>query len=385
MNKGILMVVVGWLLSGCGTGRDALQGEVSSADLGGADSQPGLDSLSGPEEREHELPDHVGIQDLPLDEELAPQPDSHDASPWPETDVPPAEAVTPLVGSCAEVWNCGADKGCYEIDSDCWDQCLYAASNKAKAEFDAILECYEPNCSFLQDQEKGDCLWKLCGTQVFLCIGGDGTADCRDTMHCVGDCKESEDQCFFDCMMAASEEAIEVFSKMADEKSSESFFYMLQCLGGYGDAGCGETMTCLQGCNPGEQNQDPDCVMACVEASSPGAQEQLQAAMACQMQGQGACWDTMLPCFGGSGNMSCSGAMKCLQDCEAGVPPYEDLQGEGGECFLLCAGQLSQQGVDDMLSFLECYENVCGDVGQGQECPGADQCMPLCPGLSPGT
>ncbi len=287
-----------------------------------------------------------------------------------EEDVP-----TPPDGGCIDIWNCGLELGCPQLGKACWEVCMEGTTDFAKAEFMAFSDCVDSKCGDVPEDQQGDCMWKECFGELTTCLGGTGTADCSETFECMTTCPKDDGMCVFGCLQNASQEAVEIALKMDGGEDQMQFYWLIECMGGKGEAGCGDTVTCLNGCN--KEAGDPTCTFACIKESSEAAKLQLQDMFGC---GQGGvCMDKMIACVGGGGDQTCGGVFQCVFDCQKDNPPPEPGQ-QGADCMTPCIALSSPQGAEELTAMFTCLNEKCPNTGQDQEpCPEAMVCFALCP------
>ena len=377
---GVLTVLVGCSSSG-GKKKIDQDGtlDVSTQEQVGGEDQVAVEDVPPVEEvKPGDVPpvEEVKPEDVPPVEEVKPE------------DVPPVEEVAGVDvyipdlskegDDCYTVVLCGLSKGCQDpTDEECWGPCYADASQMALWDLALVTECYVEKCSELApDQEPGSCLWEMCGLALYVCVGGEGEADCGETVTCQLDCPEGDGMCPLLCMKKADQNAIEGALALLYADSDNDFWaWMFACVGGQGEMDCGELGICLGDCGMmSESEEEPDmkCVMDCLSQSSPDAMDQWLEIFAC---GDEPCFDKIVSCIGGQGELSCGEALTCMGTCEDG-------QEGGGDCFTECISQTSEQGMADIMAFLSCAEEKCPEGME--ECPGMFECIGLCPGMMGG-
>lgn len=294
-----------------------------------------------------------------------------------DPDVPALPDWNPAAESCADIWECGMWKGCFDANMTCWGPCLQDASAEALATFDEVVGCFEDMCGAVPDSQKGDCVWEFCFAEIFDCLGGAGESDCLETFKCIDACPEEEGTCFFDCMKNADEEAVEMIVEMNQGDEQSMFQGMIECAGGNGQGDCAEVVLCVQTCDQSGEG-GMGCFLECIELSSAEAQEILFEMFQC---GAEPCFDVLLTCVGGKGDLTCGEAIGCMTTCEAGGedPPPEPGD-EGGDCFFECFGQTSPEGAQALSDLIACVEEKCGG-GMDDMCEAAYPCLALCPDI----
>jgi len=286
------------------------------------------------------------------------------------------EDVPPLDGGCIDIWNCGLELGCPQLGLACWDVCMEGTTEFAQGEFKAFSDCVENNCGDVPEDQEGDCMWKECFGELTTCLGGTGTADCGETFSCMTGCPKDDGMCVFGCLQNASQEAVEIALKM-DGGDEMQFYWLIECMGGKGEAGCGESVACLNGCN--QEADDPTCTFECLQATSEATKVQLQDMFGC---GQGGpCIDKMIACVGGTGDKTCGGVFECVFECQKNNPPPEPGQ-QGVDCMTPCIAQSSPQGAEELIALFACMNEKCPTPSEGGEpCPESFVCFALCPDM----
>ncbi len=238
-------------------------------------------------------------------------------------------------GNCRTLWTCVQSCG---NDQECAQACGAAASKEAIGLYNKVWDCIlkDDHCpSTMPDDEWGTCanaaLGKggVCDEDFTNCIGeqvyGDG--NCRELWDCVNTCRTQE--CAYACGDAASQEAHNLYNDVVDcmfEKCPRTMddaewktcanqalgqggqceTQMNACYGAqtYGDATCGETVECLNGCGSNES-----CQRTCVNNATETG------------------YGLLIAAFG------------CLDEACEDVPPaqmqtcYNEQQSQGGACF----------------------------------------------------
>ncbi len=314
-----------------------------------------LDSLV-PDEMQPDLVDI--IEDIPLEDNQ--QPDL-------EPDVPPEDIVAKE--TCREILQCGLGVGCAFGAPDCWDSCMAGGSFKALGEMQGAFDCFDAYCANMPAADQETCIWDTCGSDILTCIGGDGTEDCATTVSCSEACPTEDVFCQWDCISQADEDAITLLIAAMGGAGDESFAALVQCIGGQGEGGCADTLLCVQGC--GEDNLS--CTMDCISSASPDAAAQLLDAMTCEGD---ACMLGLVECMGGGGEGTCGQAFTCIAGCS-------EMAQES--CLFACVGETSPEGAANLVAFMECAIDTCGDLDSWcdevvncfSECPD----MPIGPGI----
>ena len=126
--------------------------------------------------------------------------------------------------SCGEVMACVASDGCFDDEGapelDCLAGCFENINVNAMYEIEALFEECVPDASNPNGRGRED---PECIETMFDCYGGNGEADCTDTLTCLGECSEEfdgrddrvgKDSCEAACFMEMSEEASQAVSGM---------------------------------------------------------------------------------------------------------------------------------------------------------------------------
>ncbi len=239
-------------------------------------------------------------------------------------------------GNCRTLWTCV--QSCGANDEECVQACGAAASKEAIGLYGKVWDCIlkDDHCpSTMPDSEWSTCAnaalneGGVCNEDFTNCIGeqvyGDG--NCRELWDCVNSCSTQE--CAYACGDAASEEAHNLYNDVVDcmfEKCPRTMddtewqtcarqalgqggqceTQMNACYGAqtYGDATCGQTVQCMNGC------ANESCQRTCVDNATE--------------TGYG-----LLAAFFGCLDRTCPSTMEgsALQTC------MQDAQKEGGACY----------------------------------------------------
>ncbi len=277
-------------------------------------------------------------------------------------DLPPPDLM-PEGPTCYDYVECTRNSNCGPI-TPC-PQCQQLLVGKVATEVDALTQCITTNCSGLEGEAFGTCIWTVCSTQWLDCIGGEGKGNCDDVLTCTSGCDEfSDSQCMELCVEMSDEDALELLAKIfADEAVSDGtkFGYVADCVGGQGDGACMDAMICMDACG----ENDPPCTVQCLKQTSPEALEKLKAMIGCDGK---PCFEPAVECIGGTGTASCLASLQCLGDC--------NQEGDGG-CFWQCLSNASAEAAGQLTEFSNCVTEKCGGVMEN--CPAAQECMGLCP------
>jgi len=396
MRKASLAVALVGFLVGCGNsaGKFPMLDQSGSTDgvandLDAAAEDRGRSPEAWEEYRPEEdfaPPDERNPDDGSVPEEVVPEVEPGDVPIAP--DVPNTPEVTPEIeqvdvvlpdlskegDDCLTIIKCGILHNCNVSDDACWNQCRTTGSDMGLWEFNLVMDCFDQGCYGLPQEQEGQCLWDKCGMNLFVCAGGEGEGDCGEALDCLLACPENDGICPLECMALADEEAIKkalalVYSGPGPD-GANSFFWLLECVGGQGTGSCSDLITCMGECPKDGEDDGGECAIACMKAASQEAVDQWKESMSC---GDQPCFDKLILCMGGQGDLSCGEAFNCMNECEAG--------GGGDTCFQQCMTQLSPEGVPEVIAFFECVNEKCG--GNPENCPAAMACLPLCPGLQP--
>ena len=395
----VLLVTVAVGCSGSGGKKQISQDgtlDSNAETVAGEDVVAGEDMVAGEDVPENDIP---AAEDVPVANDLEPLEDIQPVEDiQPMEDVQPSEDVEPMEDvepeedlfepdvsipdlpkdgdDCYTIVLCGLTKGCDDISDDaCWGSCYTDASEMALWDLALVQDCYADNCSELgPDQEAGSCLWEMCGLALYVCVGGEGEADCGETVNCQLECPEDDGLCPLQCMKQADQNAVEGALELLYADTDNAFWaWMFECVGGQGEMTCGEMGICLQDCgmmsDDEEEQMDMACVLDCVGNSTEEAMDTWLDIFSC---GEDPCFDKLIECIGGQGDLSCGETFMCMGECE------ENQEG-GGDCFTQCMSQTSEEGAADILELLTCAEEKCPEGMD--ECPGMFECMALCPGM----
>ena len=284
--------------------------------------------------------------------------------------------------ACLDVILCGQAQECPAFaDQECWAPCYQGASEMTLWELSLVTGCYQDKCEGqpLEPDESEACLWAHCFSELYFCIGGEGDATCEEELLCQAECGNDGGACLLDCMAEAGEEAVTIALQFADVASDFGFLaYLFECVEGSGEMGCGEMLGCMSDCGilEGEEEDgeaEMACAIECVKQGTPKAKEMYLAAFSCGAEGP--CPDEWMKCLGGTGELSCAETLTCIMDC-AGI----DGRGEDSDddCFSPCLAQASPEGLEAMLVYLDCREEMCG--GTMDYCPQGLVCTAECGG-----
>ncbi|MBM4354927.1 MAG: hypothetical protein FJ109_14255 [Deltaproteobacteria bacterium] len=378
MKRLLVLALTGFALAACSSSGKLpvglLDGNLPDGEVASGDVLSEKDGPSAAEVADATIPPPDGTPEPEAVTEVLPEVAPEIAPPVEIVEEVAPDVPVPPDGGCVDIWNCGLELGCPQKGQTCWEVCKEGATDFAKAEFDAFADCVEKNCSGIPEDQQGDCMWGKCFGELTICLGGTGTADCGETFSCMGGCPKDDGMCVFDCLANASQEAVEVALKMSQGGDKEQFYWLIECLGGQGQADCGETVTCLNGCN--KDADDPSCTFACLEATSPETKAQLHEMFGC---GEGMCVDKMIECVGGGGDKTCGQVFQCVFDCDKNTPAPPPGE-EGPDCMTPCIGQSSPKGAEDLAAMFKCMAEKCPNQQPGQDpCPESLVCFALCP------
>jgi len=322
------------------TGEDGRESDVA-LDLG-------TETLTDiPQETSPDILPDVPLSDV-LPEELPAPPDVLEV----------LEEVLPPLETCRQFAECGLDLGCSPAYAGCWDACLDRVLPDALADWSTVTSCILEDCGQGSLFEGDGCLWRQCHGPLAACIGGAGSEGCGTVLSCLTGCPEGASLCPWDCLVTASPDALDALQEMMSQPSDSTFHAMMDCAAGNGSGDCYAAVSCIQAC--GEQ---PQCLVTCFLDMSAEAAVQFEAMSACEEQD---CVPAMLECVVGHGSASCSQAVACVSAC-----PGVDSEA----CMMECAASTSQQGAEDLLNTLECVEEACGGLGNGDQCPAMMTCL----------
>jgi hypothetical protein len=233
----------------------------------------------------------------------------------------------PAGKSCHDIADCALAVGCSLGNEACWDACAFDATAAAMAKYEELKECYKAKCP-QGPEENEDCAWEQCGGLVVKCIAGEGNATCAEVFDCATGCPQDDGTCMLECFAQASEETAEKIAEIFSiPEGPEQFPLIAQCVGGEGTADCADTLTCMQTCG---EDPNGSCTFGCLKLASPEAVEEVSQMMTCGQdpcwdklvvclggQGTGTCKQA-LQCMGGCGQDS-SG--QCFLGCVKNTSP----------------------------------------------------------------
>ena len=202
--------------------------------------------------------------------------------------------------TCGEFFMCA--QMCPQGDQGCLQQCFGQLSPEAQQVFMSLQQCIQSNMC-----ETDECVEENCGAEIEACFGGagpgggeppaPGNANCGEFFDCANACPANDQACLQQCFGSLSEEARDLFTTwqmcaingcgnppedacVTDNLENNCDAETRACIGQgrmWGEAGCGDSWTCILDCAP----MDGACQEACIDGATEDAFFELQDVFGC--------------------------------------------------------------------------------------------------------
>jgi len=308
--------------------------------------------------------------------------------------------VPPPTSTCGEILGCVlASEGCL-VKPDCVPGCSSKGSDKAKADFAAVVQCSVQLCGeATTTQAKQDCLLAGCATQIDTCAELDESGlGCSALAACLQQCDTGK--CAAGCLGKASKKGLGDLAAMggcyakgcakAGDAKAIAGCMLTTCKAQVAacaplkDLDCGGLEACAAECPKPADAKSDMCGLICMSVALPEAVSEANGLGACTAKECGVavskascvsdkCGKEQDACFGTDGTSNCMEIHACVK---------ADCQGLGGDeaCVQTCFKKGKADAKAAFADYNGCMSNC---LERRPECtfPYDQACLNLCNGL----